>query len=630
MQRRLAAIMATDVVGYSRLVRVDEARTLATLKAHREQIIQPKILQHRGRIVKLIGDGLLAEFPSAVEAVQCAVEIQQLLIDHVANDPAETKVVYRAAINIGDIVVDDDDIYGDGVNVASRIEGLAEPGGVYIARNVFNQVKDKLELNMEMVGAYEVKNIDEPVTVYQVLLDAKAAGMVTPVVTKAARFSRRLWPVAAVLIVALAGVVSGIVAWQPWQADKLAAPTETEAVPRRAKPGIAVLPFDTFNNDEQQRFLAEGFSEDITTGLARGTSLHVIARTSSFSLKEQGLDAQKIAEALDVRYVLEGSLRRTGETLRIVAQLIDAWEGNHLWAEHFDIGASEIYETQDDIIERIVTTLTSEIRETGKAEVLRQPPDSLDVYELTVQGVALKHRLNAKDMLTARKVLSHAVELDPDYAPAWLYQGWVEAIAIVFQYSQDPDFPTLEDAISKVEKAIELDPTLASAYQGLGLLKSWDGDVEGALRAARRSVELGPYDADNLLFLGRALANNGKFDEAETYARQAIELNPIRPSYYDYNLGIVLWGLGKFEESQKSMSDCLVKAPGFTGCRVFEIADLSAMSALAEAEKAVAELLERSPNYLANDAIQIAPGNEEKKGQLVQQLIEAGMPHGST
>jgi adenylate cyclase len=485
MERRLAAILATDVVGYSRLIREDEAGTLAALKAHRNELIEPKIIQHGGRIVKLIGDGLLAEFPSAVGAVTCAVEIQHWLGEQCAEVPEDKRILYRAGINIGDIVVEDEDIYGDGVNVAARLENLADPGGICIARNVFDQVKDKLDLTFDNLGDHWVKNIAEPVTVYRVTLDDKAAALITPVAKAADKSAGGRWPIMTTAVVGCVLILSTLAWWQPWAPGAMLPSARGERTPLPDKPSVAVLSFDTFSDEEEQRFLAEGIAEDIITQLARGTSLHVMARTSAFVLKDHGLDAREIAERLGVRYVLEGSVRRIEDKLRTTARLIDASAGDHVWAERYDVGASEIYVMQDDIVDKIVGTLASEIRETNKAALLRRPPDNLDVYELTTRGLARKHRLNAKDILLARGELLRAVELDPDYAPAWLYLGWVEALAIVFRWTDDPDFPTLGQAISNVEKSIELDPTLATAYQGLGLLKAFDGDAEGSLQAAR-------------------------------------------------------------------------------------------------------------------------------------------------
>lgn len=396
------------------------------------------------------------------------------------------------------------------------------------------------------------------------------------------------------------------------------------------RPSVAVLSLDTFSNDEEQRFLAEGIAEDIITQLARNSALTVMARTATFALRDKGLAAKEVANELDVHYVLEGSVRRAGDMLRISAQLIDGKTGNHVWAERYDTTAATVYLTQDDIVEKIVGTLFSEIREAEKAEILRRPPSNLDVYELTLRGLARKHRLNPESMRLAREDLQRAVELDPEYAPAWLYLGWVEAIAIVFKWSDDLDFSDLDDAIRKVEKAIELDPVLATAYQALGLLRAYDGDAQGALEAAKRSVELGPGDADNLLFLARAQASVGEFDQAIARTRHAIALNPSRPSYYDYYLSRSLWGRDEYEEINRASNECLTKSPGFTACRVFQIVSHVGMGNTGEASKAVAALLEQSPSFTVEDALTSVgfPGDENSNERLAKQLIAAGLPQG--
>ncbi len=394
------------------------------------------------------------------------------------------------------------------------------------------------------------------------------------------------------------------------------------------RPSIAVVSLDTFSNDEEQRFLAEGIAEDIITELSRNSELTVMARSATFALRDKGLSAKEIANELDVHYILEGSVRRAGDQLRITTQLIDRKTGNHVWAERYDTAASAIYEMQDDIVEKIVGTLFSEIRETEKANALRRPPSNLDVYELSIRGLARKHRLNAEDSRLAREDLLRAVELDPEYAPAWLYLGWVEVIAIIFKWIDGLDYSDLDNAIGNIEKAIEMDPGLATAYQALSLARTVAGDVQGALQASRRSVELGPGDADNLLFFARALASNGEFDQAVANAQHAIALNPSRPSYYVYHFGRALWGRDELGETNALMNECLTKASGFTACRIFQIVSHVGMGDTGEASKAVAALLEQVPNFTVEDAVRSVgfPGDENSNRRLANQLIEAGLP----
>lgn len=488
-QRRLSAVLAADVVGYTKLMEQDSEGTVAAWKIARSDIIDPTIKSYSGRIVKHTGDGFLAEFSTVENAVKCAISMQEGL--------SASSLDFRMGVNLGDIIDDGEDIHGEGVNIAARIEALAEPGGICVSGDVYNQIRNKLNYAFENMGKHEVKHVSAPVRVYRFGgLDgtespqptvSPSSDRVTP------RFSiRRSFALASILLLTV--VVAGY-----WWMPLNIAESDRGKFRLPDRPSIAVLSFDTFSNEDEQRFLAEGIAEDIITQLARNSELTVMARTATFAYKDKGMSAKEIAKILGVHYILEGSVRRINEQLRITSQLIEAKSGNHVWAEHYDVSAQAVLKTIDDIVEKISGTLFSEIRETEKAAILRRPPSNLDVYELTLRGLARKHKLNPKDSLLALEDLRQAVELDPGYAPAWLYLGWVEAIAMAYKWN-DLNLSNIKDAIEKVEKAIELDPMLATAYQALSLLRAWDGEVKGALQAARRSVELGPGDADNLLF----------------------------------------------------------------------------------------------------------------------------------
>ena len=582
MERRLTAILAADVVGYSCLVEADEESAIEGLKACREAI-QSRVGDHMGRAFGGAGDSVVAEFASPVEAVRCAVAIQQDAADRNAGLPEDRRMDLRIGVNLGDVIVDDDDLLGDGVNVAARLETFAGPGEVCISHAVYDQVHKQLPFGFDYLGEQQVKNIAEPIPVYRV--NPEECFSNGPSFKPRPHTHRWRWgSLAAAIVLAIAGAG----AW--WIASNDARP-DRGAFRLPDRPSIAVLSLDTFSNEDEQRFLAEGIAEDIITELSRNPELTVIARSTTFALRDKGLSAQEIANKLSVHYVLEGSVRRAGDELRISAQLIDGKSGNHVWAERYDVAAPAIYETQDDIVERIVGTLFSEVRETEKAEILRRPPSSLDVYELSLRGLARKHRLNPEDSRLARQDLLHAVELDPKYAPAWLYLGWVELIAIKYKWIDGLDYSDLKNAIGKIEKAIELDPSLATAYQALSLARTYEGDAEGALQASKRSVEIGPGDADNLLFFAKALASKGEFDEALAHARRAIASNPSRPSYYLLNLGRVRWGREEFEETNRLMNECLTKTSGYTACRIFQIASHVGMENSDEASKGVMALL---------------------------------------
>ncbi|MEE9589593.1 MAG: adenylate/guanylate cyclase domain-containing protein, partial [Hyphomicrobiaceae bacterium] len=333
--RKLAAILAADVVGYSRLMGEDEAGTLAALKAHREELVEPKIAEHNGRVVKLMGDGLLAEFGSVVSAVQCAVEIQRAMAERNTDLPEGRRIDFRVGINLGDVIVEGEDIYGDGVNIAARLEGLAEPGGICVARNVFDQVKGKVDTAFEDLGERKIKNIAEPLRVYSV---------------------------------------------RPDNSDRPARAMEDAlALPQR--PSIAVLPFENMSADPEQEFFADGITEDIITELSKFRSLFVIARNSSFAFKGQPTDAKEVSAKLGVRYVVEGGVRRAGNRVRVTAQLIDAVDDKHIWAERYDRDLEDIFAVQDEVTRAIVSTIEPQLGSTERQRARRKPTESLDAWE---------------------------------------------------------------------------------------------------------------------------------------------------------------------------------------------------------------------------------------------------------
>jgi TolB-like protein/class 3 adenylate cyclase len=360
VDRRLAAVMAVDVVGYSRLIGIDEAGTLARVKAHRIELAAPLIAEHHGRVVKLTGDGALVEFASAIDAVECAVAIQNGMAEREAAEPEERRIRYRIGINIGDIVLEDGDIFGDGVNIATRLEGLAEPGGICVARNVHDQVKAKLDLGFEPMGEHRVKNIAEPITLYRVLADP---GTVVP--------SRPgLWPPAA---------VSG--------AD---ATEKGPALPLSDKPSIAVLPFENLSGEERYERLADGITEDIITALSRFRDLYVIARNSTTAYKHKPKDVRQIARELGVHYVLEGSLQTDGKRVRLSAQFVDAATGSHVWSERYDRPLDQFFAVQDEVTRTIAASLAGEhgiVARARRETARRKPPENLQAYEYYLLGL---------------------------------------------------------------------------------------------------------------------------------------------------------------------------------------------------------------------------------------------------
>ena len=423
MERRLTTILAADVVGYSHLMGADEAGTLAALKGHREELFGPKAAQYRGRTVKLMGDGTLMEFASVVDAVSFAVEVQVAMAARNESVAEDQRIVFRIGINIGDIIVDGDDIYGDGVNVAARLEGLAEPSGICVGRNVFDQVKDKLDLTIEHLGEREVKNIAEPVTVYRVALDDKAAALVTPVVQEATKPVYRRWVVAATAAVVFVGAVGGMLWWQPWAPDVEPASVERMAFPLPEKPSIAVLPFDNLSGDPARSYLADGISESLITALSRIPKLFVISRNATFEYKSKPAPPRQVAEELGIRYILDGSVQTSAGQVRVSAQLIDALDGRIMWAQEFEAEGGNVFELQDQIKENVITELQVALTQGEMARLRHRQTDEPRAYELFLQGLELYWNFDKVDGLRAKELLEEAVAVDPDFASAHAFLG---------------------------------------------------------------------------------------------------------------------------------------------------------------------------------------------------------------
>jgi len=559
MERRLAAILAADVVGYSRLMAANEKGTLADLKALRKDFIEPKVAEHHGRIVKLMGDGVLVEFASVVDAVECAAAIQQGVDERQAELPKDRRIIFRIGINIGDIVIEDGDIYGSGVNIAARLEALAEPGGIWIARNAYNQVKDKVTFGFEPMGEHVVKNIPEPIVVYRVL----ANGSAIPKAGGLLRVSRRR--VVALAVVALALLAAaGIAAWlQPWQRDAETI-IETDAPPIPDKPSIAVLPFDNLSDDPEEEYFADGLTDDLITDLSKISGLFTIARNSVFTYKNQAVDVRKVARDLGVRYVLEGSVRRAGDHVRINAQLIDGRTGNHLWAERYDREYADIFALQDKVLEEIVGALSVQLTESEQTQVTRLPTQNLEAYDYYLRAEQELHSPAGEiGFLRALDLYQKAISLDDEFADA--YAGRARAALFLWTYSFDISLPgnvarqTLYEAAGR---ALTLNPELPRAHAVLAQAQSVDGEHEAAMASARLAVEFGPSDAEAYETLASVLAYAGMPTEAIAAAETALRLNPRPPASALATAGLALYLDGQYERALEVLEQAEDLAPG--------------------------------------------------------------------
>jgi adenylate cyclase len=482
-QRRLAAILAADVVGYSRLIGADEEGTLARLKAHRRDLFDPKIGEYRGRIVKTTGDGLLAEFASVIDALRCAVEVQRSMGECNAIIPPEQRIEFRLGINVGDIVIDAGDIYGDGVNVAARLEALAEPGGICVSSRVQEDARGKLDLAFDDLGEQRLKNIAWPVRVYRVRLDGKAE-------------------------------------------------TSQPALALPDKPSIAVLPFTNMNGDPEQVYFSDGVTEDIITGLSRFRSLFVIARHSSFVFRTEPTDVAKVAQRLGVQYVVEGSVRTAGNRIRIAVQLIDAAKGSHLWAERYDRGLEDIFAVQDDVVQTVVAAIAGRVELAGVEIARRKSPHDMRAYDYWLRG---KRALDLSNLEATEEALSffkEALKIDPDYARG--FAGLAEATySRAFFVPLPKAFGELvNESLAFAERSVALDDADARPHMVLAWACMFRHEFDRARRHFDLSNFLNPNEADLIMHRAGALALLGEAGDAVALADDAIRLTPLHPEWY--------------------------------------------------------------------------------------------------
>lgn len=629
IERKLTTILSADVVGYSRLMGEDEAATLAALKSHRKTLLDPKVAQYHGRIIKLMGDGALMEFGSVVDAVAFAVDVQGGMRERNANVPENRQIVYRIGINIGDIVVEGDDIYGDGVNVAARLERLADPGGICLARNVFNQVKDKLDLTFDHLGEKEVKNIAEPVTVYRVILDDKAAELVTPVTQIETTLERRWWPVAAAAVATLMLAVGGTLWWQPWAPEMEPASLENMALPLPEKPSIAVLPFANLSGDPERERLSDGITEDIITDLSRYPDLFVIARNSTVAYKGKPTNVTQVAEDLGVRYVLEGSIQTAGNQARVTVQLVDALDGHHLWAERYELSLDDIFALQDEVTRATAGTLTGyagRLAKHGRQIARRKPPKSLSAYDYYLLGIEHKIRFTKEDNAKAKELIQKAIELDPGFARAFVGLAYSHLIDLEQGWS-----PSAENSFdmfrTAVEKAIELDPTDAEAYVNLIVVYAQDGDADGAMRAVEQALHLAPGNAEVLIQAGWNMPFvTGKEGAARAVdlVQQAMRLNPEYPIWYLYGLGTAQYYAHQFEDAIETLRSA---RPVTNQARLYLAMSYAQLGRSAQAAEMAAELLRENPEFSGSEYAEfLGFANKEARAHYLDGVRNAGLP----
>ena len=557
-KRKLTTILSADVKGYSRLMGEDEEWTLRTLNAYKE-VMGSLIQQHRGRVVSAPGDSVLAEFASVVDAVQCAVEIQQVLRAKNAVLPENRRMEFRIGINLGDVMEEGDSIYGDGVNIAARLEGLAEAGGICISESAYQQIENKLPLKYEYLGEHEVKNIAKPVRVYRAQIESEEPSH-AKVKTKVESKNWKYLIMAATVVVVIAAAALWQFVWRPSHRPVEIADPKKMAFPLPDKPSIAVLPFANMSEDPKQEYFSDGLTEEIITALSKTPRIFVIARNSTFTYKGKAVKVKQVAEELGVRYVLEGSVRKSENHVRVTAQLIDALTGKHLWAERYDRDLKQLFAIQDEITLEIIRALQVNLTEGEQARVIGRSTKNLQAYLKALEASVQFARMDKQGSMKAKELAKEAIALDQNYAFPYSTLSSAHLLDLWFDFSESPK-ESMRLAVEAAQKALALDPSDPRTHLGWVNLYIMQREHDKAIASAERAVALNPGGARPLFALGVAMYHSCRFDEAVTIYEQAIRLDPFPSGIALRNLGITYKNVGRYEESVKQLKRVIELSP---------------------------------------------------------------------
>ena len=623
VKRKLTAILSADVKGYSRLMGEDEKGTVRTLNTYKE-VMTNLIERHRGRVVGAPGDNVLAEFGSVVDAVECSVEIQKELTTRNTDLPENRRMEFRIGINLGDVIEEEGKIFGDGVNIAARVQGLADGGSICISGTAFDHVRNKIDLGYEYLGEQTVKNISLPVRVYKVLMEPEEAGKV--IGEKKAK-PRQWQRVALSLGVILIVIVAAVVAYfnlRPSAPRIEVASKEKMAFPLPDKPSIAVLPFVNMSEDPKQEFFVDGMTEEIITALSKGPNLFVIARNSTFTYKGKAVKVKQVSEELGVRYVLEGSVQRSGDRIRINAQLIDALTGHHLWSERYDRDLKDIFALQDEITMKIITALQVKLTSGEMIHVLAKGAKNIDAFTKYLQAVDLWTRLTKEANAQAKKLLEEAIALDPEYPGPYIGLAKTYGMDVFLGTTQSPE-QSLARAFELAQKAISLDNTNGAAYSVLSWLYATKRQYEKAIAESERAISLNPNSAESYMRLGLVLAYAGRAEEGIPYMQNALRLNPFPSCNYFSNLATIYGASGHYEkaiEAAKKALQCEPNTPiPYTTLAISYIR----LGREEEARVAAAEILRINPKWSLERYAKITPFTQSLAGRMIEDLRKAGL-----
>ena len=577
--------MAVDIAGYSRLMGVDEEGTLRRLKTHRKELVDPKITEHRGRIVKTTGDGMLVEFFSVVDAVRCAVEIQRGMVERNDALPVDGRIRLRIGINIGDIIIDSDDIFGDGVNVAARLQALADPDGILVSNVVHEQVRDKLSFGFEDMGEQEVKNIARPIGTHRVMIVERRTPSVRDTLAK--------------------GV------------------SEASEIER---PSIAVLPFSNMSGDPEQEYFADGITEDIITGLSKLRWFFVIARNSSFSYKGTAVDIKRVARELEVRYLLEGSVRKGGNRVRISAQLIDAATGNHLWADRYDGDTADIFSLQDEITKKVVAVIEPKLLEAEGVRSQHRSPEDLGAWEMVMRANSLFWRMTASEGEAAIRMLEQSIERYPGYSPAYSMLAFMLLVSSHLNLAYTKGSP-LARAAELGARAAELDDSDPWAHVALGYAAFMARQTRESAAEFTRALDLNPNFAAAHGYLGWAYAFDGQSDSAIAHLEEAMRMSPHDPQNSIFNVGLAIahYLAGRYDEAIAACRKAFQQRSGMArGTRIY-IASLAQAGRVEEAKAALAQMKQTHPELSLAWIQQNVPYTAAPMAHFLEGMARAGL-----
>jgi TolB-like protein/class 3 adenylate cyclase len=589
VERRLAAVLAADIAGYSRLMGRDEERTLADLKALRKTFVDPRIASHRGRIVKTTGDGMLVEFSSAVDAVRSAVEVQRSVAEQNAPVPQDQRIEFRIGIHVGDIIIDDNDIFGDGVNIAARLEGIAEPGGVCMSDDTYRQIRGKVDISCDDLGPQTLKNIAEPMRAWRVQLGSQRTATARP-------------------------------GSPPSQAPALALPD---------KPSVAVLPFQNMSGDPEQEYFADGMVEDIITGLSRSKSLFVIARNSTFTYKGSAIDIKRVGRELGVRYVLEGSVRRAAKRIRVTAQLIDTSTDAHIWADKFDSDLEDIFDLQDRLTSNVIGAISPQLERAEIERAQRKPTENLQAYDYYLRALFSTYQWSRSGNVEALRLARIAISLDPLFALAYALAANNFVQKKAFGWIVDASQERI-DARQLAERAIQLgkDDPLVLALSGQAYSFVLDEPENGAAFLAR-AVALDPNLAAARYWKGWAQIYLGDVDAAIEQFLAAIRLSPLDPRLFLSQTGMAYahFFAGRYEEGLSWATSAIQRQQNFPGAQRTLMANLAMAGRIAEARRVCDALLKTDPTFCIADIVNRIPFRRPEDVEKLGQVYRiAGVP----